>query len=249
MINGMITVRSQSTRLPEKCFLPFGRGNVIEHMIRRAKSFKIDPIVCTTIEKSDDRIIEIAKAEDVRFFRGSVKDKLVRWRDACRAHNIEKFISIDADDPFFDGHLSSLSMSLLNKSFDLVKHPKQQPNNGYYEGCVGYSISLDIIEKACELKNTDDTEMMWNFIEKVPNVKIANLEVVNDDINFPIRLTLDYQEDYWLMLSIIRILGQSPDRKDIINLFKVNPDFYKINWFRNDDYKNAQIKSIDDSNI
>ena len=43
MINGMITVRSQSTRLPEKCFLPFGDGNVLEHIIRRAKFFEINP--------------------------------------------------------------------------------------------------------------------------------------------------------------------------------------------------------------
>ena len=60
------------------------------------------------------------------------------------------------------------------------------------------------------------------------------------DIDFPIRLTLDYQEDYWIMRSIIRILGQNPDMKSIIALFKQNPDFYKINWFRNDDYKIAQ---------
>ena len=245
MINGMITVRSQSTRLPEKCFLPFGEGNVIEHMIRRAKHFEINPIVCTTIEESDDRIVEIAKAEGVRYFRGSVKDKLVRWRDACGEHNIEKFVSIDADDPFFDGQLSYQSIELLNNSFDLVKHPKQQPNHGYYEGCVGYSISLDIIVKACDLKNTDDTEMMWNFIEKVPNVKITHLEQGDDDITVPIRLTLDYQEDYWLMNSMVRILGQFADRKSVVDLFKSNPDLYKINWFRNDDYKVAQIgKSI-----
>ena len=53
MIDGMITVRSQSSRLPEKCFLEFGNGNVIEHMIRRAKFFKINPIVCTTFEKEE----------------------------------------------------------------------------------------------------------------------------------------------------------------------------------------------------
>ena len=79
MIDGMITVRSQSTRLPEKCFLPFGEGNVIEHMIRRAKYFDINPIVCTTVETSDDQIVKIAKKEGVRFYRGSVKDKLERW--------------------------------------------------------------------------------------------------------------------------------------------------------------------------
>ena len=241
MINGMITVRSQSTRLPEKCFLPFGDCSVLEHIIRRAKHFNINPIVCTTTQSEDDRVIEIAKKEDVRYFRGSVQDKLLRWRDACREHDVKDFVTVDADDPYFDGKLSHKSIETLGGSFDFIKHPSQQPYGGYYEGCVGYSLSLHIIEKACELKNTEDTEMMWHFIEKVPNVKISNLEVESDEIEYPIRLTLDYEEDYWLMCSVLRILGPYAVRKEISHLFASNPDLYKINWFRNDDYKTGQI--------
>jgi len=244
MIYGMITVRSQSTRLPEKCYLPFGEGNVIEHMIKRAKHFDIKPIVCTTLEKEDDRIVEIAKKEDVLYFRGSTLDKLSRWRDACRKNNIEKFISIDADDPFFDYDLSLSSIKQLNSGYDLVKHSKHQPNYGFYEGCVGYSIKYDIIDKACKLKETHDTEMMWSFIEKVPNVKISNLDSKKIEISHPIRLTLDYAEDYWLMKSIERILGPYTSRKEIVNLFISNPDLYKINWFRNDDYNIAMNERI-----
>ena len=240
MIDGMITVRSQSMRLPEKCFLPLGKdSNVLEHVIRRAKYFEINPVVCTTTEVLDDRVIEIAKKEAVRYFRGSIKDKLMRWRDACREYNIARFVSIDADDPFFDGILSHQSIETLGNCFDIVKHPPQQPNKGYYEGCVGYSIRLDVIEKACEIKNTDETEMMWNFIEKVSGIRVGHLQVSDDDVSCPIRLTLDYQEDYWLMNKIIRLLDPFSDRKEIIQLFVQNPDMYKINWFRNDEYKLA----------
>jgi len=243
MIDGMITVRSESKRLPQKCFLPFGDCNVLEHVIRRAKYFDINPIVCTTIESSDNKIIEIAKKENVRYFRGSVRDKLKRWRDACLEHEIASFISIDADDPFFDGELSIKSYRMLGKSFDLIKHPTQQPNYGFYEGCVGYSITLDIINKACQLKTTSNTEMMWTFIENVPAVRIGYAEMNSDKkISFPIRLTLDYEEDYWLMRSISRIIGQFATRKEIVEIFANNPDLYKINWFRNDDYKIAQNK-------
>ena len=163
----------------------------------------------------------------------------MRWRDACREYNIARFVSIDADDPFFDGILSHQSIETLGNCFDIVKHPPQQPNKGYYEGCVGYSIRLDVIEKACEIKNTDETEMMWNFIEKVSGVRVGHLQVSDDDVSCPIRLTLDYQEDYLLMNKIIRLLDPFSDRKEIIQLFVQNPDMYKINWFRNDEYKLA----------
>jgi spore coat polysaccharide biosynthesis protein SpsF len=243
MVNGLITVRSKSTRLPEKCFLPFGDGNVIEHVIRRAKFFKINPIVCTTNEIEDDRIAEIAQKEGVGCFRGSVKDKLLRWRDCCRKYNLDKFVSIDADDPFFDGNLSIISHETLSDSFDIIKHPIQQPNKGYYEGCVGYALRTNIIEKACVIKNTDDTEMMWHFIEDVPGVRVGFLKVVDNNIKFPIRLTLDYQEDYWLMQFILRSLGSYTNRKEILDLFIKNPDLYKMNWFGTEEYTSAHSKA------
>ena len=72
MIPGFVTVRTSSTRLPAKCLLPFGDGNVLEHVIRRARAFGIEPIVCTSIDSSDDLIEKIAGTEGVCCFRGSL---------------------------------------------------------------------------------------------------------------------------------------------------------------------------------
>jgi len=167
MINGMVTVRSKSTRLLNKCNLPFGNQTVLEHVIHRAKHFGIDPIVCTTVESEDEVIEKIAIKHNVRYYRGSVKDKLVRWRNACREHNVERFVSVDADDLFFDGELSHKSLSKLGDSFDLITHSALQPYGGFYEGCVGYSLTSEIIERACDIKKDEDTEMMWRFIQEV----------------------------------------------------------------------------------
>src|SRR4051812_25242251 len=76
---GFITVRATSTRLPGKCFLPLGDMNVLEHVIRRARSYGIDPIVCTSLDKADDRIESVARSENAKFFRGSLVNKLKRW--------------------------------------------------------------------------------------------------------------------------------------------------------------------------
>ncbi len=55
-IYGFITVRTNSSRLLNKCLLDLGGINVITHIIRRAKKFKIIPIICTTKNKTDDII-------------------------------------------------------------------------------------------------------------------------------------------------------------------------------------------------
>jgi spore coat polysaccharide biosynthesis protein SpsF (cytidylyltransferase family) len=59
--------------------------------------------------------------------------------------------------------------------------------------------------------------------------------------NAAVRLTLDYEEDYWLLMSIFRILGGNPDREKVMQLFADNPDLAKINLFRNDEWKAAQL--------
>ena len=92
-IPGFVTVRTASTRLPQKCLMPFGEVNVLEHVIQRAIHFNLDPIVCTTTDNSDNIIQEIAKNENVKCFRGSVENKLKRWLDCCDYFKINKFHS------------------------------------------------------------------------------------------------------------------------------------------------------------
>lgn len=239
MITGLITVRTTSTRLPAKCLLPFGDGmNVIEHVILRAKHYDIDPILCTSTDQTDDILIEFAKKYRIKYFRGALVNKLKRWSDCVEHFKIKNFHSVDADDPFFDGEEMHKSMSLLTKDgYDIVC-PTISSSNG--AASVGYSLTSNIVKKALIGVNEDrDTEMMWYYIDKIENLKKYILDE-SDDIIINARLTLDYQEDYWLLSTIQKILGNNCSRKEIFFLFKENPDLYKINWFRNSQWKNAQ---------
>ena len=110
----IITVRSNSSRLPRKCFLRFGKGCVLEHIIWRAKYYELEPIVCTTNEKSDDDIINLCNDNNTKYFRGSSINKLLRWSLCCNQMGIEEFHTVDADDPFFCGEE-------VTRSFDLMK--------------------------------------------------------------------------------------------------------------------------------
>ena len=64
---GFITVRTSSVRLPNKCFLPFGGESVLSHVIKRALTNNIDPVICTTTEKADDPVENLAKDLKVKF--------------------------------------------------------------------------------------------------------------------------------------------------------------------------------------
>lgn len=233
-IPGFITVRTGSSRLPGKCLLPFGEGNVLEHVIRRARFFGFEPLVCTTLLEEDGIIEKIGDKEGCLVYRGSVNDKLQRWLGACEKFNIESFHTIDCDDPFFDGGLGKRSFQLLQKGYDIV-----YPSSDVYVGGVGYSITSDIIRRTCAIKKSDDTEMMWYYIDKVPGVRKTELSVP-EARTAAIRLTLDYEEDYWMLLTVLRILGAQATRREVEDLFIRNPDLHEINWFRNEEWKRKQ---------
>ena len=236
---GFITVRTSSTRLPNKCLLPLGDETVISHVVKRAISYGIEPIICTSTDKSDDILEEISKELGVKCFRGSLVNKLKRWLDCAEHFEVNSFHTIDADDPLFDGKEMIASLDLLrSKDCDVVCPTESSSAGG---ASVGYSLTTAIIKKALENLDADtDTEMMWYYLEKVSQVKMEILPEASN-ANIKVRLTLDYEEDYWLLVSIIRILGSNPDRNKVRQLFLNNPDLTKINLFRNDEWKKAQL--------
>jgi spore coat polysaccharide biosynthesis protein SpsF len=236
---GFITVRTSSTRLPKKCLLPFGESTVLNHIIRRAVSYDIEPIVCTSTFKEDDVIEEIANKEGVKCYRGSLDNKLQRWLDCAMYFNIDTWHTIDADDPFFDGDEMKSSMRMLQEEkVDMITPTKSSSAGG---ASVGYSLTTDIVERACNgLDKDTDTEMMWYYIEKVSDLKTKILPETRKNIT-KMRLTLDYKEDYWLLDSVCRILGNLASRDEVDQLFLSNPDMYKINWFKNEEWKAGQL--------
>ncbi|MBL7004351.1 MAG: hypothetical protein ISR69_10030 [Gammaproteobacteria bacterium] len=236
---GFITVRTSSTRLPKKCLLPFGESTVLNHIIRRAVSYGIKPIVCTSTSKEDDTIEEIANKEGVKCYRGSLDNKLQRWLDCAMHFNIDAFHTIDADDPFFDGNEMKDSMRMLQEEkLDMVEPTKSSSAGG---ASVGYSLTTDIVKRACkDLDKDTDTEMMWYYMEKISDLKAKILPETRKKIT-KVRLTLDYEEDYWLLESVRRILGNLASKGEVERLFLSNPDMYKINWFRNEEWQSAQI--------
>jgi len=239
-ITSFLTVRVGSSRLPNKCMLPFGDCNVLEHVIRRAKASGLNPIVCTSVDPANDVIENIATQEGVRCFRGHEDDKLRRWLDCAHEFNVEAFHSVDVDDPFFDPEVMKYSFeTLLEKNMDYIE-PTKLSSSG--NASVGYSISTEIVEKACALYDEGtDTELMWYYLETIENVKSEVL--LDNDICSTVeaRLTLDYEEDYWLLQSMCRILGNETTRQEVDAFLTKNPDFKEINWFRNGQWKANQL--------
>jgi len=244
-IPGIILVRTNSKRLPEKCFLNFGKYSVLHHVVQRCLHYNINPIICTTTLSSDDKIVKLAKMLNIPFYRGSSNNKILRISNCCKKFKLDFFHTIDADDPFFCGAEVRRSIGeLVNKRFDIIE-PTVISSKG--SGLVGYSaksiVFHNIVKKISSNKNT---EMMWGFFKKAKNIKIKKLSQSKFDIKS--RLTLDYYEDYILLQSIRLILGNFASRKDIVKILKKNADLLKVNMFRNKEWSDNQKKHLQNQN-
>jgi|TARA_B110000114_G_scaffold109110_1_gene114561 spore coat polysaccharide biosynthesis protein SpsF len=243
---GLITVRSDSTRLKKKCLLKFGKVNVLEHIIMRALKSKIVPIVCTTTNKSDSILEKISKKYKVKCFRGSVKNKIKRWHDCAKKNKINFFHTIDADDPFFDPLAIKKSLLECKSNNDIIFPSRVSRSGGASEG---YSFSFGAISKLNHLvkqlrknHNSTDTEMIEKFIDyKIFTTK--TLEGSKYELK-KARLTLDYQEDYKMLTEIRDSCGNFASRKKINNFLKKNKDILKINFFRNICWEKRQKKLL-----
>lgn len=223
-------------------FSIIGEHSVLEHIVRRAFHFGLDPIICTTREIADDAIENLASKIGVKCYRGPTDNKLLRWSKCCQHFGLTTFHSVDADDPFFCADEVRRSMALLEKGFDMVAPSPSSSSGG---ATVGYSLTAEIIERACEgLSEDTDTEMMWSYVERVPGLKKTTLEDPAEHI-IRARMTLDYHEDYILLETMRLLVGNLASRADVADILRRNPDLFRVNAFRSVEWAEKQkAKSI-----
>jgi spore coat polysaccharide biosynthesis protein SpsF len=236
---GLVTVRTKSSRLKNKCLLNLdSKTKVIEHIILRCLGSGIIPIICTTKNKADQVLVKIANKFKIRFFRGSEKNKIKRWHDCCIFFKLNEFHTIDADDLYFDPLAVKKSLYLTKtSSVDLV-HPSTTSRIG--GASEGYTFTKRGIKKLYNslIKykfskiDTLDTEMIDSFIKEA-DLKETKLIGQNYEIKKNIRLTLDYKEDFKLFKIIFKKFGIYEERKKINFFLKKNKHLLKINFFKN----------------
>jgi len=241
-----ITVRSLSSRLKNKCFLDFGGVRVLEHIILRCIYGGLTPIVCTSNNKADKKIINLAKSMNIQYFKGSERNKILRWHLCMEKFNIKFFHTLDADDLFFDWDSIKKSLKILTDSnCDVILPSKISREGGASEG---YSFSKHGIKKMInkfkilKYKNSD-IEMIDTYLKELDKKTLKG----NTYQLKKTRLTLDYKEDYIFLQRIRKKLGNFSHRKEINYFLKKNPNILKINFFRNKDWEDRQKLIITNS--
>ena len=226
-IGAIIQARTASTRLPGKVLkeLPYNSGiTCLEQVIRRVKKTKKlnDIIIATTKEKEDNEIIDIAKKEDIKYFRGSKENVLSRYYFAAKENNTDLIVRITSDCPCIDVDITDLTIDdHINKMADYTTNSLVRT---YPHGLDVEVFNFNTLEKAYKNATKDyEKEHVTPYINRNPQKFKINIVKAPKELYAPdIRITLDTEEDYALLCAVYDYLY--PKNKyfnayDIVNLF------------------------------
>jgi spore coat polysaccharide biosynthesis protein SpsF len=219
-----ITVRTGSKRLPEKCLEPIRGKPSILYVIERAKQTKADIVIlCTTVLREDDVLWSIADFSAIHCYRGSAEDKLMRWWGAAKKFGVDFFVTMDGDDLLCEPELVDLAFDQYAKTGADFIESSEVPC-----GAFTYGIKVSALDKVCEIKGTDDTEMMVPYFKETGLFKVEQLEVPEVFKRPEIRLTLDYKADLKFFRKIFGSL-KNPTLRDVIEFLDKYPGVMSIN--------------------
>lgn len=238
-----VTVRTGSKRLPKKALIKIQGKTTVEHLIERVKKAKKPDsiILCTTILKEDDVLCRIAERNEIYFYRGSVKDKLERWSGAATRFGVEFFVTADGDDLFCEPELIDIAFNQYTQnSADFIE------GQDIICGAFTYGIKTEALKRVCQIKDTDDTEMMWVYFKDTGMFRVEELHGVDDVFRRPeIRMTLDYPDDLKFFKNIIEELSKTNKSftlRDIVKYLDANPDVMAINQYLQNEWAENQRK-------
>ena len=168
MITGAIIFsRYSSSRLPGKALIDISGRCLLGRVIDRTKEIKgIDKIiVATSKETEDDPIVDFVKKEDIKIYRGSLNNVVNRALECCLKYDLDKFVRICGDRPFFSPNLVSEIIEYGNdKDFDVITttFPRTYP-----PGLTCEIIKTrTLINNINLIKNKDDKEHVTSYFYK-----------------------------------------------------------------------------------
>ncbi|MDI3549606.1 MAG: spore coat polysaccharide biosynthesis protein SpsF [Methanobacterium sp.] len=236
-IGAIVQARTSSTRLPRKILmdLPYNSGiTVLQNVLRRLKRSKFieEIVVATTTDVPDQEIIEVAKGESVRFFRGNKEDVLERYYFAAKEYGFDIIVRITSDCPCIDPMvIDDVIRKHLNTGSDYTSNTLLRT---YPDGLDVEVFNFDTLHDAYKnAKSKSEREHVTSYIHTTAKESFKTCNVVSSEFDAPdIRITLDTIEDYVLLCTIFDYLYPENEffsSKDVINLFNKKPWLKLIN--------------------
>lgn len=230
-----IEARMTSTRLPGKVLLPADGKPMLEHLVNRLKQVpSIQEIVlATTVNDTDQVLVDFARSQNIRVFRGSEADVMSRVIGAGESANAEVIVEITGDCPVIDPLIIEQTIQMfLHNTCDYASNAHIR---SYPIGMDTQVFRLETLKKSFAMTfHPLDREHVTRHIRLNPDLFFPVHLIASPDLHWPdLGLTLDEPADYELLKNIIEYFGNKNPYfscREVINLLRhVHPEWVEIN--------------------
>lgn len=229
-----IEARMTSSRLPGKVLLPALGRPMLAHLTARLKAVpSIDEIVlATTVNATDDVLVDFAEKDGIKVFRGSEDDVMSRVIGAAAAAKADVVVEITGDCPIIDPDLVEQTIRVFKRNEAV--YAANSFISSYPDGMDTQVMTLDALKKSYAMTDDPlDREHVSRHIVNNPQLFPHVYLIAPPSLHWPgLGLTLDEPSDYELIRTLIENLGKNNPLfgcGDVIHFLRSNPQVLKIN--------------------
>jgi spore coat polysaccharide biosynthesis protein SpsF len=229
-----IEARMSSSRLPGKVLLPARDKPMLAHLVERLRRApSIDAIVlATTLNRTDDVLVEFAHEHGMLHYRGSEHDVMARVIGAAEQAQADVVVEITADCPIVDpGIVEQVIRMFRHNPCDYASnaHVRSYPDGMDVQVFALAALRRSAAMTADPLEREHVTLHMRRHPELFRQVHL----VAPPQEHWPeLGLTLDEQADYALLKTLIEHFGEANPFftcREAIAALRAHPHWLELN--------------------
>lgn len=231
----IIQARMSSSRLPGKVLKEAGGRPLLSRMVERVRRAQLvnETLVATTVDSSDDTIVQFCEAEKIAYFRGDLMDVLDRYYQAALAHHADIVVRLTGDCPLIDPDLVDETIrALLTQNADFACNRLPPPLTRTYP--IGLDVEVCTFQALAhawrEAKEKHEREHVMPYLYEVPGrFKLVKIDYPQDYGH--LRWTVDTPQDLEFVRAVYAKLDNRNDFTwlDVLQVVKSNPELEEIN--------------------
>lgn len=232
-VAAIIEARMTSTRLPGKVLMEGCGKPLLQHMIERLrKSNHLDDvIVATTVNKTDDAIVELCSDIGCNYYRGSEDDVLLRVLEAAKAFSVDVIVETTGDCPFIDWrHIDKLIEIYQSDEYDFVSNCTVRSFPDGFDIRVFSQVGLSEVNDISQ-DHLDHEHVAIYFPRHPEKYRCYNMLASGEEKRPDLEVTLDELGDYKLIKNVFDALYQNNNDfscVDVIQYLNNNPQLLQF---------------------